>query len=314
MAGTRGVDFNLLGALRALLEERNVTRAGEAVNMSQPAMSAALARLRAHYDDELLERTGRTYELTPFGHTLLPQVVAALDAVTLSLDPWANFDPATSTRRFTISGSDYALAVLVEPLLAVLGQEAPGVTVDFDPVPLPGIDMLAHLMRRDLMIVAMGHGFPGRRQIVFSDRFVCIVAAAHPRLRDGRLTLEDLADIPQVAAFGGRLHTPADDVLLEAGLTPRVEVTVQGLLAVPFAVSGTDLCAFVPERLLARCPSTLGLVVAKVPLDEGELAEAAHWHPSRHGDPSVRWLRNVLRQVSETLEPSGVPSPAVERD
>jgi DNA-binding transcriptional LysR family regulator len=78
---------------------------------------------------------------------------------------------------------------------------------------------------------------------------------------------------------------------------------VQGLLALPFAVSGTDLCAFVPERLLARCPSTLDLAVAQVPLDDPELAEAAHWHPSRQADPSVRWLRDVLQVVSATLAP-----------
>jgi DNA-binding transcriptional LysR family regulator len=299
--GTRGVDFNLLVALRARLQERNVTRAGAAASMSQPAMSAALARLRAHYGDELLVRTGRTYELTPLAEELLPQVAAALDAVGVALDPWASFDPATSTRRFTVSGSDYALAVLLEPLLATVHAQAPGVTVDFDPIPMPGVDMLAHLLRRDLMLAALGYDIPGRRQVVFTDRFVCVVAADNPRLRDGRLTLEDLAALPHVASFGDRTPTAADAVLAEAGITPRVEVAVEGLLAVPFTVAGTDLCAFVPERLLARCPPSLRLAVAEVPLEDPELAEAAHWHPSRHGDPSVTWLRDVLREVSESL-------------
>ena len=307
MPGTRGVDFNLLVALRALLEERNVTRAGLATNMSQPAMSAALARLRAHYGDELLQRTGRTYELTPLAEELLPQVREALDTVAAALDPWSRFDPSSSTRRFTVSGSDYAVAVLIEPLLGVLRAQAPGVTVDFDPVPPPGSDMLTHLMRRDLILGAVGYGLPGRRQMVFSDRFVCIVAADNPRLHDRRLTLDDLAELPHVSAFGGELVTPADHVLVEAGIQPRIEVTVQGLLALPFAVSGTDLCAFVPERLLARCPSTLDLAVAEVPLDDPELAEAAHWHPSRHDDPSVRWLRDVLSEVSEMLTPAPPP-------
>ncbi|WP_138757220.1 LysR family transcriptional regulator [Modestobacter altitudinis] len=301
MSGVRGIDFNLLVALRALLEERNVTRAGLAVNMSQPAMSAALARLREHYGDELLERTGRTYELTTLAQELLPQVSHALDAVTTALEPWAGFDPSTSTRRFTVSGSDYALAVLLEPLMTVVHRRAPGITVDFDPVPLPGSDVDAHLLRRDVLIAAMGYAFPGRRQVVFSDRFVCIVAGSNPRLRDGRLTREDLAELPYAAAFGGQLQTPADATLLEAGITPRVEVSVQGLLALPFAVSGTDLCAFVPERLLDRCPPTLDLAVADLPLDDPELAEAAHWHPSRQDDPSVRWLREVLKEVSAAL-------------
>jgi len=302
VAGTRGVDYNLLVALRALLAERNVTRAAAAVSMSQPAMSAALARLRTHYGDDLLLRTGRSYELSPLGLELLPQVVAALDSVAGALDPWATFDPATSTRRFTVSGSDYALAVVLEPLLAAVHRQAPGVTVDFDPVPMPGGDHMGHLLRRDLMIAAMGYDFPGRRQVVFSDRFVCVVAADNPRLRDGRLTLADVAELPHVAAFGGHAPTPADDVLLEAGVVPRVEVTVQGLLAVPFTVSGTDLCAFVPERLLRRCPPSLGLAVAELPLEDPELAEAAYWHPSRHADPSVRWLRDVLAGVSTALD------------
>jgi DNA-binding transcriptional LysR family regulator len=307
VTGTRGVDVNLLVALRALLEARNVTRAGLAINMSQPAMSAALARLRAHYGDELLQRTGRTYELTPLAEELLPQVREALDTVAAALDPWSRFDPSTSDRRFTVSGSDYALAVLVEPLLRVLRSQAPAVTVDFDPVPRPGSDMVSHLMRRDIVLGAAGYGLPGRRQMVFSDRFVCIVSSDNPRLHGGRLTLDDLAEMPHVSAFGGELVTPADLVVVEAGIQPRIEVTVQGLLALPFAVSGTDLCAFVPERLLARCPSTLRLAVADVPLDDPELAEAAYWHPSRHDDPSVRWLRAVLAEVSALLTPA--PSP-----
>jgi DNA-binding transcriptional LysR family regulator len=301
VSGVRGIDFNLLVALRALLEEQNVTRAGLSINVSQPAMSAALSRLREHYGDELLERTGRTYELTPLARELLPQVGRALDAVASALEPWAAFDPASSTRRFTLSGSDYALAVLVEPLMAVVHRRAPRITVDFDPVHLPGSDTEAHLLRRDLVIAAMGYDFPGRRQVVFTDRFVCIVARENPRLHDGRLTREDLVALPYAASFGGQLTTPADLVLTEAGITPRVEVSVQGLLALPFAVSGTDLCAFVPQRLLERCPDTLDLAVAEVPLDDPELAEAVHWHASREDDPGVRWLRDVLRDVSVGL-------------
>ena len=307
MPGLRGIDFNLLVALRALLEERNVTRAGQVVNMSQPAMSAALARLREHYGDELLVRIGRTYELTPLAQELHPQVCRALEAVTVALRPWETFTPATSSRRFMVSGSDYALAIVLEPLMTEIGRRAPGITVDFDPVPPPGSDMLAHLLRRDLMIAAMGYDFPGRRQVVFSDRFVCIVAAGNPRPRNGRLTREDLVEMPHAAAFGGQLQTPADAVLAEAGITPRVEVSVQGLLALPFAVAGTDLCAFVPERLLERCPTTLDLTVVEVPLEDPELAEAAYWHPSRQGDPSVQWLRQVLQDVSTLVGPAAGP-------
>ena len=310
MADTRSLDFNLLVPLRALLEERNITRAGQALNMSQPSMSTALARLRAHYDDELLRRTGRTYELTPLAERLLPQVTETLAAVSRALDPWGSFSPATSTRRFTVSGSDYALAVVVEPLLEVMAREAPGVTVDFDPLPPPASDLLVQLMRRDLLVGPLHIELPGRRQVVFSDRFVCIVAADNPRLRDGGLDLADIAALPHaIATFGGGDPTPADRLLDEMGVRRRIEVSVQGLLALPFVVAGTDLCAFVPERLLRRCPGTLRLVTAAVPFEAATITEAAHWHPSRHTDPGLAWLRRALEQVTGQLD-GQPPAPA----
>jgi DNA-binding transcriptional LysR family regulator len=306
MAGSGGVDFNLLVPLRALLQERSVTRAAEVAAMSQSSMSAALGRLRIHYGDELLRRTGRTYALTPLAQELLPQLVETLDAVAAALDPWSGFSPATSTRRFTVSGSDHALAVLVEPLLAVTARQALGVSIDFDPLPLAGNDMILHLMRRDLVLGAVENDLPGRRQTLFADRFVCVVASDNPVLRDGRLELADLAALPHAAVGTGAPQTdPVDGVLTRAGVGRRVEVTVQNLLALPFVVSGTDLCAFVPERLLRRCPPSLDLAIATVPLDPVCVTEAAHWHPSRQADPGVGWLRGALQQVSAGLGDAG---------
>src|ERR1700755_2208849 len=94
-----GTDLNLVVALRALLEEGNVTRAGEKIGKSQPAMSTALARLRRHYQDELLVRVGRDYELTPFARALVPSFQQTLSSVELALDTGRRFDPATSQHR-----------------------------------------------------------------------------------------------------------------------------------------------------------------------------------------------------------------------
>ena len=170
--------------------------------------------------------------------------------------------------------------------------------------------MLLHLSRRDIVIGALGHDLPGRRQVVFSDRFVCIVSADNPRVRDGRLELADLAALPHaMASYGPALLTPAGRLLAEAGVEPRVEVTVQGLLPLPFMVAGTDLCAFVPERLLRRCPRTLRLITPSVPLEQTLVTEAAHWHPARHTDPSVRWLRRALNEAAGALKDSPAAAP-----
>ena len=111
-----GTDLNLLLPLKVLLEEGNVTRAGQRLELSQPAMSAALARLRRRFDDELLVRAGRGFELTPLAEDLRPVVAEAVEAAEALLGNQRDFDAATSTKRFTVSMSEYAMTVLSEPL------------------------------------------------------------------------------------------------------------------------------------------------------------------------------------------------------
>lgn len=305
-AGVTGVDLNLVVALRALLEERNVTHAGVRVNMSQPAMSAALARLRTHFGDELLHRVGRRYELTDLGEELLPVVRRALGAAETAFGQRTAFDPGTSARHFTVALSDYAVTVLAEPLLAELARRAPKVTVELTPMPPPGTDMLSYLMRCDVLIGPLGYGLPGQRSVVFRDDFVCLVSHDNPWLRDGALTLDDLAAMNHAAAgLGGPDSTPADRALADLGVERKVEVTVHGLLPLPFAVAGTDLCAFVPRRLARLCAAELGLIIADVPFPLPELVEAVHWHPARAKDPAMLWLRGIFADITRSRsEPS----------
>lgn len=302
----KNVDLNLLLSLHALLEERNVTHAGNRINMSQPAMSGALARLRRHFDDELLVREGRDHELTPLAEKLRPAVADAVASIGRVLGPRAAFDPDVSQRTFTLSLSDYALTVLAEPLLSVLAERAKQVDVVFHPIPPVDQDLGLHLLRHDLIIGPLGYGFPGRRQPVFTDEFVCVVARDNPRLRDGALTRADLEALRYAAARFGPSNnassTPADRALAKIGLEPRPEVTVQGLLALPFAVSGTDLCAFVPRRLALRCADSLELAIAEVPIEPVQMVETAHWHPTQSDDPALKWLREVLHEVAVRLE------------
>src|SRR3954467_2473671 len=119
-----GTDLNLLLSLKVLLEEGNVTRAGQRLELSQPAMSASLARLRRRFDDELLVRAGREYELTPLARDLLPEVQHAVRVMSRALQLEAEFDPAESERTFSLSMSDYAIAVVHEPLLRLIGAAA----------------------------------------------------------------------------------------------------------------------------------------------------------------------------------------------
>src|SRR5215471_12155186 len=127
-----GTDLNLLLPLKVLLEEGNVTKAGQRLALSQPAMSAALARLRRRFDDELLVRAGRDYELTPFARDLLPEVQHAVRLVGAALNLEEEFEPRTSRRTFRLTMSDYAIAVVHEPLVRLVEAEAPGVRLTID--------------------------------------------------------------------------------------------------------------------------------------------------------------------------------------
>lgn len=302
----RDVDANLLLALHALLEERNLTHAGERMTMSQPAMSGALARLRKHFDDELLLRVGRGFELTPLAERLRSEVADAIEAAEALLGNQRDFDPASSTRRFTVSMSEYAMTVLAEPLTRLLYEQAPGCSVALDAVDVAPEQFETQLMRRDLIIGPLGFDFPGRRQPVFTDHLVCVVARGNPRLVDGRLSPEDLQAMPHaVAEFGaaGERRRPLEIEMDKRGIVDRpVLVQVTSLLTLPFAVSGTEMCAFVPARLARRCLEILDLEVAATDLDSVQITEAAHWHLRRENEPAVVWLRRLLYDVAVSVE------------
>jgi DNA-binding transcriptional LysR family regulator len=303
----RGVDANLLLSLHALLEERNLTHAGERMTMSQPAMSGALARLRKHFDDELLVRSGRGFDLSPLAEDLRPLVAEAVEAAEALLGNQRDFDAATSTKRFAVSMSEYAMTVLAEPLTRAFGEQAPGCTLALDPLDVRRDQVETQLMRRDLVVAPLGFEFPGRTQPVFTDHLVCLVARDHPLVHDdGTLSLEDLRAMPHaVAEFAaaGEKRRPLEVAVEDQGLGERnVLVQVTSLLTLPFAVAGTDMCAFVPSRLARRCIDALDLRIAETPVVPVRITEAAHWHPRREKDPAVVWLRHLLHDVAVDLE------------
>ncbi|MGD0558278.1 MAG: LysR family transcriptional regulator [Streptosporangiaceae bacterium] len=303
MSNVSSIDINLLIALAALLEERNLTRAGEQINMSQPTMSGALARLRRHFDDELLVRDGRQYRLTPLAEQLLPDVRDALRQVERTLEVRPEFEPATSTRTFSLAMSDYAVTVLVEPLVRRVHELAPDVSIELNPIPPDMQETDRGMLQHDLLIAPTGFRFPGESEEVFRDRFVCITDPANPRLTRGTLTLEDLAELPHAApTFGHRgLLNPAERALDDLQVNRHVQVTTVGWLPIPFVVAGTDLVAVVPERLARRVAATAGVVVCEPPFGTVELVEAAWWHPTRSGDPALRWLRSIASEAAGEL-------------
>lgn len=303
MTDLRRIDVNLIVVLDAILTEMNLTRAGEVIGMSQPAVSGALARLRTQFDDPLLVRKGKVFEPTPRALELRPIVAQAMQEIQRTFEILPTFDPATSTRTFYIEASDYTLAQITAPLINLIEAAAPGVHLSFDSMPPElGISQV-DLLRRDVIIAATGLGIAGKRKALFSDTFVCIVDANNPRLVDGALDLAALAELRHCAvSFGEGVPTPMDYALSDAGIVPRNGVTVHGFLPVPFAIAGSSMFGFVPERVANEYNAKLGLVVAQTPLTAATLIESVHWHPSKNNDPALKWLVGMLRQAAEVVE------------
>ncbi|MFD4603098.1 LysR family transcriptional regulator [Streptomyces sp. NPDC058464] len=298
------IDLNLLVPLEALLEEKNVTHAGFRLSTSQSAMSGSLARLRRHFNDELLVRVGREYELTPLAERLLPVVQASLHKAEEALSLTRQFDPESSRQRFSVVMSDYVMTVLLEPLLRIIAQEAPGVRIDFHPIVEGQPENESHLRCHDLMIVPLGYQLPGVSEAVMHDRFVCLVDPENPRLVNGTLSLRDLAEMPHAACVIGNSYTPADRQLETLGIRPKVQVSTPGFSVLPFLVSGTDLVTLVPERLATRYERLTRCLAVPTPFPVVPLVEAMYWHHNRHTDPAHRWLRETLRKVGASLDGS----------
>lgn len=304
MGGIGEIDINLLNALGAILEERNLTRAGARLRLSQPTMSGALARLRRYFSDDLLVRDGRSYVLTPTAQLLLPAVQSALSQVerTFATGPsgmgTSGFDPDTSRRQFSLGISGMSLLVL-SGLLKRIHQAAPHIRLDLRPIAADQIDAEHGLLRNDVLIAPRSFLADGQPDVLYRDRFVLVADARNPRIRDERLSLADLAALPHAAAR--RSAAEADAVasaLAEHGVSRNVVLTTSGWLALPFMITGTDLVAAIPERLARMLGDAAGLMVIEPPFGTVELTEAAWWHPLHRTDPALTWLRGLVREIA----------------
>jgi DNA-binding transcriptional LysR family regulator len=298
-----GTDLNLLNALRVLLEEVNVTHAGRRLNMGQPAMSGALARLRRQFGDELLVRSGRDYELTPMAQDLLPVVQRAQRLLSEALMIGEAFEPSTSRRVFRFVLSDYALTVLYEPLIRRIRQQAPHLSLEFDSISVDARESDREILDHDVLIGPMGYGFPGVQEMFFRDRMVCIVDRRNTRLAGTTLTLEALSELPHaVATFGRNNLTPADRILGELGVTRWVQVAVTGWMALPFVIEGTDMVAVVPRRLAERfCVPDGPVTLIEPPFGDVDLIEGFWCQEAKLAEPAHQWLVSVLRDVAKEL-------------
>ena len=294
---TASIDLNLLAALDALLAERNVTRAGRRLGLSQPTMSEALARLRRHFDDQLLVRVGNSFELTPLGAGLRATSAAAMQLVEQTFAAAQGFDPEACEREFVLQASDYAAAVLGPYLMRAIRQASPVTRLRLEQLPADGAAAISGTRSPDGVILPRSlapAGMPG--MTLFEDRWVCLAAADNPAVNGG-LTVEKLAALPWVVHHDMQSHHPVLADLRARGLAPETRFSVGGYQLLPELVRGTDHLCLLPHRLAARVAGP-ELCVLEVPFDLPPVVETLWWQPGQTHDPSHRWLRDLVRAAA----------------
>ncbi|MGW4487829.1 LysR family transcriptional regulator [Amycolatopsis sp. NPDC004368] len=292
------VDLNLLKALDVLLEERQVSRAAERFHLSQSAMSRALARLRETFADELLVRTSDGYVLTPRARAIKDELSEIMPRLR-TLVGGTTFDPATATGTMHLASTDYGLEMLADVLYSAFFSAAPQMSLVVEPVVPTTFDDVDR-GRVDLILSPITPPPPLRREVLFTDDFVCVMAADHP-LAGRALTLPELAGHPHVRVAA--MHSQQMLVtsrLTAVGISSTPELLVPYFSAALAALPGTPLIALLPRRFAARHRGER-LHVAELPPEFGSFDYPMLWHPRLTGDPAHRWLRSLLVQAGSAL-------------
>jgi DNA-binding transcriptional LysR family regulator len=298
-------DLNLLVFLDALLEEQNVTRAGERLNIGQSAASGALARLRDYFGDELLVQVGRRMMLTPFAQGLLQPARNTLLSAHAALAMKPGFDPATADRRFAIIASDYVLGTLLRDAVPRIAALAPGIKLD---IRGPGTNVTERFERGDIDLLIIPKPYisagPHAHEVLFEDRHVCVVWKGNAEIGD-TLSFEQYMAAAHVSThFGGMRHVMFEEWFLPRyGHQRRIDVTVDSFEAAATLVIGTQRIATVHGRQAQRQAQHLPLRVVAPPFDIPTLVEVMQWHAYLDNDPAHSWLRAQLRAVAQALPP-----------
>jgi DNA-binding transcriptional LysR family regulator len=235
----RGLDLNLLIPLRVLLTERHVTRAAEKLGITQPAMSASLARLRTLFDDQLLVRGPKGLAPTARAQQLMDQLDQFVAMIEQMVALPTEFVPDTSRRTFTLIGTDFIETLLLPSLMADLAIEAPSLQVVFRPPDPKNLEALMSEGEIDLAVAYLPDAPKGLiTSVAFRDRFVCIARRDHPQLSTDHFPLDLFVDLQHVQVLPRNLPMygmPIDAALGALGFVRRVALWQRCSLAPEFS-------------------------------------------------------------------------------
>ncbi len=314
MLNMGGFDLNLLLVFDAMMRERNVTRAGARLGLSQPSMSNALTRLRKAWNDPLFVRTPTGMEPTPLALKLAQPVRHGLEALREGLEQPETFNPLTAKRRFRLVMSDIAQVILLPLLMEELLHAAPQVRLDVLPLPR---EAYARALEEDHIDLAIGNlpflnGAGFYQQRLFDDEYVAVVRRDHP-LTEGPLTLERYIDTPHLAVINSLGDRMVEQGLSGLGARREVVLNVPNFLATAIIVTNSDLVVTLPRTVIRMQKLEQAVAMLPLPFPMARANVRQFWHIRHHQEPASQWLRSELaRLMHETIgRTSGPEAPDV---
>lgn len=301
MCSLDGVDLNLLRVFLAIVEERSLTKAGERLALSQPAISYSLARLRALFDDPLFVRTRYGMEPTPIARELALIVSRALDTVREALRYAERFDPAVSTREFRLSLSDAGEMAYLPAICEAVKRLAPRIKISVEPLPSGAIEEALRARRLDFAIGNLPALTPRtRHQMLFEEDYVCVTRRRRGARRGDELTLAEFADASHVQIRSiEHSHLALDDALRTKGVARNISLEVPHFVALPGVLAVTDLIATLPRRLAQIFVREGRLQLYELPVAIPSAAVTMHWHDHFHKDEGIGWMRELLAGIMQ---------------
>lgn len=295
------VNLNLLVALKALLDEGNVTRAAKRLNITQSGMSKNLRHLRELFDDPLLVRSGNNFALTERAVELSQNLERILGEVTGLLDR-SSFDPAECTRTFTFATSDYVAEYIFPKVLENYLKVAPNISIKLEMSNETTIGKLSN-GPYDLITSMLDSQYQGLHHLVIGrDQFACCMRKDHPLMkRGGGLSLSEYCSLDHAAITGGgdKVHV-IEAELAKIGQRRSVRFSAPLYTTVCKVVSNSDMIATMPSHIASNLAPEFDLAWCALPFYIEPFDYTIAWHERQHHDASHIWFRNMMQQLIQS--------------
>ncbi|MGY0217506.1 LysR family transcriptional regulator [Endozoicomonadaceae bacterium StTr2] len=293
----QGIDLNLLLVFEAIYNDGSLTKAGEQLNLSQPAVSNALKRLREKVGDPLFVRTADGMVPTTYAEKIIPVVSGSLAALRDCLAATGSFDCSLSSDNFRLTVSDYIGSLLLPGLMRQLENVAPGITITTSHIDRDSAYEKLRTGRTELVVSTDLNGPGLYQQQLFEDHYVTL-GGKHHFDKNCRMTLKKYCETPHILfSLEGKGAGNVDTALAKQSLRRKVALRVPHVSVIPAVLEQTGYLATLPSRVATQYLERFELKQFQPPLELDGYKVFQYWHTRQHHDPACSWLRSVIKSL-----------------